>query len=75
MDLTVGDGQFCCMLGSSGSGKSTLLRIVAGLEEPDAGAHPRRLARHHPALGREAQHRLRLPELRAVPAPERAGRT
>ncbi|WP_223691411.1 ABC transporter ATP-binding protein [Leifsonia poae] len=38
LDLTVGDGQFCCMLGSSGSGKSTLLRIVAGLEEPDAGA-------------------------------------
>jgi ABC-type spermidine/putrescine transport systems, ATPase components len=37
LDLTVGDGRFCCMLGSSGSGKSTLLRIIAGLEEPDAG--------------------------------------
>lgn len=38
LDLTVGDGRFCCMLGSSGSGKSTLLRIVAGLEDPDEGA-------------------------------------
>ncbi|MFI5060111.1 MAG: ABC transporter ATP-binding protein [Actinomycetales bacterium] len=38
LDLTVGDGTFCAMLGSSGSGKSTLLRIVAGLEEPDGGA-------------------------------------
>ncbi|WP_336697691.1 ABC transporter ATP-binding protein [Curtobacterium sp. USHLN213] len=37
IDLTVEDGSFCCMLGSSGSGKSTLLRIIAGLEEPDAG--------------------------------------
>ncbi len=38
LDLTVGDGRFCCMLGSSGSGKSTLLRIIAGLEEPDDGS-------------------------------------
>ncbi|GAA4481066.1 ABC transporter ATP-binding protein [Microbacterium panaciterrae] len=38
LDLTVGDGRFCCMLGSSGSGKSTLLRIIAGLEDPDAGS-------------------------------------
>jgi ABC-type spermidine/putrescine transport systems, ATPase components len=38
LDLTVGDGRFCAMLGSSGSGKSTLLRIIAGLEEPDQGS-------------------------------------
>ncbi|HEV7184828.1 MAG TPA: ATP-binding cassette domain-containing protein, partial [Leifsonia sp.] len=38
LDLTVGDGRFCAMLGSSGSGKSTLLRIIAGLEEPDGGS-------------------------------------
>jgi ABC-type Fe3+/spermidine/putrescine transport system ATPase subunit len=37
LDLTVGDGSFCCMLGSSGSGKSTLLRIIAGLTDPDTG--------------------------------------
>ena len=37
LDLTVGDGAFCCMLGSSGSGKSTLLRSAAGLGRPDDG--------------------------------------
>jgi spermidine/putrescine transport system ATP-binding protein len=33
----VPDGETVCLLGPSGSGKSTLLRIIAGLEEPEAG--------------------------------------
>src|SRR5690348_2141116 len=37
MDLTVEDGETLALLGPTGSGKSTLLRLIAGLEEPDAG--------------------------------------
>jgi iron(III) transport system ATP-binding protein len=36
--LDVGKGAFVCFVGPSGCGKTTLLRIIAGLEEPDAGA-------------------------------------
>ena len=32
------DGEFFAMLGPSGSGKTTCLRLIAGFEEPDAGA-------------------------------------
>lgn len=37
VDFTVEQGEIACLLGSSGSGKTTLLRILAGLEEPEAG--------------------------------------
>jgi ABC-type Fe3+/spermidine/putrescine transport system ATPase subunit len=35
--LTVAEGEIVCLLGPSGCGKTTLLRVVAGLEQPDAG--------------------------------------
>ncbi|MGV9450901.1 ABC transporter ATP-binding protein [Streptomyces sp. NPDC003635] len=35
--LTVGGGEFVCVLGASGCGKSTLLNLVAGLDRPSAG--------------------------------------
>src|SRR6266852_1697224 len=37
VDLSVGNGELVALLGPSGSGKTTLLRIIAGLEQPDAG--------------------------------------
>jgi sulfate transport system ATP-binding protein len=37
VSLTVRDGSLTALLGPSGGGKSTLLRVIAGLEEPDAG--------------------------------------
>lgn len=38
IDLTVNSGELVALLGPSGSGKTTLLRIIAGLEETDAGS-------------------------------------
>src|SRR5689334_3034212 len=38
VDLTIPDGQFCCVVGPSGCGKTTLLRILAGLEEHSEGS-------------------------------------
>jgi iron(III) transport system ATP-binding protein len=35
--LEVEKGTFVCFVGPSGCGKTTLLRVIAGLEEPDAG--------------------------------------
>src|SRR3984893_12322778 len=35
--LSVGEGEFVCLVGASGCGKSTLLSIIAGLEKPDSG--------------------------------------
>src|SRR5205814_1569879 len=35
--LSVGEGEFVCLVGPSGCGKSTLLNLVAGLEFPDKG--------------------------------------
>ena len=38
LDLHVEDGEFIVLVGPSGSGKTTALRMLAGLEEVDAGA-------------------------------------
>ena len=38
VDLDIVAGEFFSMLGPSGSGKTTMLRMVAGFEQPSAGA-------------------------------------
>jgi multiple sugar transport system ATP-binding protein len=38
LDLDIADGEFMVLVGPSGSGKTTALRMLAGLEEIDAGA-------------------------------------
>lgn len=37
IDLSIGGGEFLCIVGPSGCGKSTLLRILAGLDQPTSG--------------------------------------
>ncbi|HEX9779658.1 MAG TPA: ABC transporter ATP-binding protein [bacterium] len=37
VSLTVGQGEFVCLLGPSGCGKSTIVHLIAGLDRPDAG--------------------------------------
>jgi NitT/TauT family transport system ATP-binding protein len=38
VNLEVADGEILCLLGPSGCGKSTLLNVLAGFEQPSAGA-------------------------------------
>lgn len=37
LSIDVKDGEFVVLLGPSGAGKTTTLRLIAGLENPDAG--------------------------------------
>ncbi|MFI5054644.1 MAG: ATP-binding cassette domain-containing protein, partial [Acidimicrobiia bacterium] len=38
LTCTIADGEFMVLVGPSGCGKTTALRMIAGLEEPTAGA-------------------------------------
>ena len=39
LELEIEDGEFLVLVGPSGSGKTTALRMLAGLEQVDAGDH------------------------------------
>ncbi|MEU6825606.1 ABC transporter ATP-binding protein [Streptomyces atriruber] len=56
LDLLVREGELMALVGASGSGKSTLMNILAGLDEPTAGAA--RVAGHG-LLAMSAKERLR----------------
>lgn len=38
ISLSVGEGEVLALVGSSGAGKTTLCRVIAGLEQPEAGS-------------------------------------
>src|ERR1700675_4073936 len=37
VDLSVGEGEFLCLVGPTNAGKSTLLKTIAGLYRPEKG--------------------------------------
>jgi len=55
LSLTIADGEFVVLLGPTGAGKTTTLRLVAGLEQPDAGAVSigRRVVTNEPPAARD----------------------
>ena len=68
--FTVEDGEFFMLLGPSGCGKTTTLRMMAGLELPTSGEIYIDGEEVGMKPGKPARHRLRLPDVRALPAYE-----
>ncbi|WP_053847527.1 ABC transporter ATP-binding protein [Streptomyces sp. NRRL B-24085] len=81
VSIDVAPGEFVTLLGASGCGKSTLLNLVAGLDQPTAGAittdgRPALMFQEHalfPWLTAGKNIELAL-KLRGVPKPDRRGK-
>ncbi len=71
VSLVTREGEFLVLLGPSGSGKTTLLRMIAGLEEPTSGEILIGGESRQRPDAPGARDRDGLPELRALPAPDR----
>ena len=72
ISFDIADGEFMVLVGPSGCGKSTLLRMLAGLEEITGGDDRDRRPRGQRRRVEGPRHRDGVPELRAVPAHDRA---
>ncbi len=71
ISFSVNEGELMALLGPSGGGKTTVLRMIAGLEMPTDGRHFHPRPARQRRVGATSQHRLRVPELRAVQEHER----
>ena len=72
ISLRIEDGEFLVLVGPSGCGKSTLLRLIAGLEEATGGSVCIGDRDVTDLAATRTRRRHGLPELRAVPAHDRA---
>ena len=75
LDLHIEDGELMVLVGPSGSGKSTALRMLAGLEDVDDGGIWIGGTDVTYARPQGPRRRDGLPELRALPVPDRRTRT
>ena len=64
LELHIPAGQFVAVVGRSGGGKSTLLRLLAGLENPNAGEL---LAGNSPLQSSQQETRLMFQDARLLP--------
>ena len=73
IDLYIRKKEFLTLLGPSGCGKTTTLRIIGGFEYPTTGTvlFEGKDITAVPPYKRRVEHRV--PEIRAVSPPERAG--
>ena len=72
LNLDIQDHEFMVLVGPSGCGKSTALRMIAGLEEITGGTISIGDRVVNDAAAQGPRHRHGLPELRALPAHDRA---